>query len=155
MLKGFRDFVLRGNVIDLAVAVVIGAAFGTVVTALVDNIINPLIAAIAGAPEISKVGNFTINGANFSVGNVLQAILNFLVIAAAVYFLIVVPMNRLMALRKQGEEPESDAPSEEVLLLTQIRDLLGGADTPIAGPAGTGAGPAATNPAPPPRGSLG
>ena len=65
MLKGFRDFVLRGNVIDLAVAVVIGAAFGTIITALVNNIINPLIAAIVGKPDITQVGNFTINAANF------------------------------------------------------------------------------------------
>ena len=95
MLKGFRDFVLRGNVIDLAVAVVIGAAFGTIVTALVDNIINPLIAAIVGKPDITQVGNFAINGANFSIGAVLQAILNFLFVAAAVYFVLVAPMNKL------------------------------------------------------------
>ena len=78
MLKGFRDFILRGNVIDLAVAVVIGAAFATIVTALVENIINPLIAAVVGKPNITEVGTFTINGANFSIGAVLQAVLNFL-----------------------------------------------------------------------------
>jgi large conductance mechanosensitive channel len=154
VLKGFRDFVLRGNVIDLAVAVVIGAAFGTIVTALVDNIINPLISAIVGKPDITQVGNFTINNANFSIGTVLQAILNFLLIALAVYFVIITPMNRLMALRKQGEEPESDAPSEEILLLTQIRDLLGGADTTVVGPPGTGMGSTATNPATPPGRSV-
>ena len=133
MLKGFRDFILRGNVIDLAVAVVIGAAFASIVTALVENIINPLIAAVLGAPNISEVGNFTINGATFSVGAVLQAILNFVFVAAAVYFVLVAPMNKLMTLRKQGEEAAPLAPSEEVLLLTQIRDLLGGADTTVVG----------------------
>ena len=84
MLKGFREFVLRGNVIDLAVAVVLGAAFGAVVTALVANIINPLIAAIFGKPDITAIGTFTINGAQFSIGAVLQAILNFVIVAAAI-----------------------------------------------------------------------
>jgi large conductance mechanosensitive channel len=134
VIKGFRDFILRGNVIDLAVAVVIGAAFGAVITALVGNIINPLIAAIFGQADITGVGSFTINGAHFSIGAVLQAILNFLFIAIAVYFVLVLPMNRLMQLRKAGEEEPSEAPSEEVLLLAQIRDLLGGADTTVVGP---------------------
>ena len=116
MLKGFREFVLRGNVIDLAVAVVLGAAFGAIVTALVENIINPLIAALVGKPDITQVGNFTINGANFSIGAVLQAILNFLFVAAAIYFVLVLPMNKLMALRKQGEEAAPEAPSEDILL---------------------------------------
>jgi large conductance mechanosensitive channel len=151
VLKGFRDFVLRGNVIDLAVAVVIGAAFGTIITALVNNIINPLIAAIVGKPDITQVGNFTINGANFSIGAVLQAILNFIFVAAAVYFVLVAPMNKLAAMRKQGEEAAPEAPSEEVLLLSQIRDLLGGADTTVVGPPGGGAGPGDTPPAAPIR----
>lgn len=146
MLKGFKDFVLRGNVIDLAVAVVLGAAFGAIVTALVGNIINPLIAAIVGKPDITQVGNFTINGANFSVGAVLQAILNFLFVAAAIYFVLVLPMNRLMAMRKQGEEPPPEAPSEDILLLTQIRDLLGGADTTVVGPPSGAPGPDDTPP---------
>lgn len=146
MLKGFREFVLRGNVIDLAVAVVLGAAFGAIVTALVDNIINPLIAAVAGAPNIAQVGEFTINGANFSVGAVLQAILNFLFVAAAIYFVLVLPMNKLMAMRKQGEEAPPEAPSEDILLLTQIRDLLGGADTTVVGPPAGAPGPEGTPP---------
>ena len=146
MLKGFRDFVLRGNVIDLAVAVVIGAAFGTIITALVENIINPLIAAIVGKPNITQVGNFVINGANFSIGAVLQAILNFLFVAAAVYFVLVAPMNKLAAMRKQGEEAEPESPSEEVLILMQIRDLLGGADTTVVGPPSGGAGPETPRP---------
>ena len=143
MIKGFRDFILRGNVIDLAVAVVLGAAFGAIITALVGNIINPLIAAIFGQPDITSVGSFTINGAHFSIGAVLQAILNFLFIAIAVYFVLVLPMNRLMQLRKAGEEEPSEAPSEEVLLLTQIRDLLGGADTTVVGPPTGGPTPGA------------
>jgi large conductance mechanosensitive channel len=148
VLKGFREFVLRGNVMDLAVAVVLGAAFTGVITALVDNIIMPLIAAIFGAPDITRVGRFTINGANFSIGAVLQAILNFVIIAAAVYFVLVLPVNKLMEMRKQGEEPAPEAPSEEVLLLTQIRDLLGGADTTVIGPPTGDVGPA--SPAAPP-----
>jgi len=151
VLKGFRDFVLRGNVIDLAVAVVIGAAFATIVTALVDNIVNPLIAAIVGEPNITQVGTFAINGANFSIGAVLQAILNFLFVAAAVYFVLVAPMNKVASMRKQGEEAAPEAPSEEVLLLSQIRDLLGGADTTVVGPPGGGAGPDDIPPAAPAR----
>ena len=140
MLKGFKDFLMRGNVVDLAVAVVIGTAFAAIVKALVDGILNPLIAAIAGAPDISGVGNFTLNKAEFSVGGVLQAILNFVFVAAAVYFVIVLPMNKLAERRKQGVEAEPEAPSEEVLLLTQIRDLLGGASTTVVGPPGDDAG---------------
>lgn len=124
MLKGFKDFVMRGNVVDLAVAVVLGAAFAAIVKSIVDGIITPLIAAIFGKPALSSVGNFTLNGANFSIGVVLQATFNFLVVAAAVYFVIVVPVNRLMAALKRGEEPEPDAPSPEVVLLTEIRDSL-------------------------------
>jgi large conductance mechanosensitive channel len=124
MVKGFKDFLMRGNVVDLAVAVVIGAAFGAVVTAFVGGIINPLIAAIFGQPDISRVGNFVLNEAQFSVGSVLQAIVNFLLVAAAVYFAVVVPMNHLQERRKAGIEPEPKAPSEEVILLTEIRDSL-------------------------------
>ncbi len=124
MLKGFKDFVLRGNVVDLAVAVVIGAAFSTVITALVDGLINPLIAAVFGSPDLTGVGVFEINGAIFSIGLVLDAIVKFLIIAAAIYFVIVMPMNKLAERRKKGIEPELEAPSEDVLLLTEIRDLL-------------------------------
>ena len=106
MLKGFKDFILRGNVVDLAVAVVIGAAFSTVVTALVDGLINPLIAAIFGAPDLTGVGVFELNGAIFSVGLVLDAVFKFLIIAAAIYFIIVMPMNKLAERRKAGTEPE-------------------------------------------------
>lgn len=92
MLKGFRQFIMRGNVIDLAVAVVIGAAFGAVVTAFVTNILTPLIAAIVGKPDFSAF-SFTVNGAVISYGVFLNALISFLLIAAAVYFFMVAPMN--------------------------------------------------------------
>ena len=124
MLKGFRDFIMRGNVVELAVAVVIGAAFSQVVNAVVKGLIEPLIAAIFGKPDLTKVAAFTLNNANFSIGLILNAIVNFLIIAAVIYFLIIVPMNRLAELRKRGDEPEPTAPAEDVLLLQEIRDLL-------------------------------
>ena len=108
MLKGFKEFIMRGNVVDLAVAVVIGAAFGKIVTALVDGLINPLIAAIFGKTDISGVWSFTINNAEFSIGLILQAVLNFLFVAAAIYFLIVMPLNKLAERRARGEEPEPE-----------------------------------------------
>lgn len=124
MLSGFKDFIMRGNVVDLAVAVVIGAAFSTVVTALVEGLINPLIAALFGSPDLTGVGVFLLNGAEFSVGLVLDAILKFLMVAAAIYFLIVLPMNKLAERRKAGVEPEPEKPAEDILLLQEIRDLL-------------------------------
>lgn len=124
MLKGFKDFIMRGNVVDLAVAVVIGAALGAVVTSIVENLITPLLAAIGGVPDTSALWVVEVNGAFFNVGTVVGAILNFLFIAAAVYFVIVLPMNKLAERRKKGVEPEPAAPAEDVLLLQEIRDLL-------------------------------
>lgn len=124
MIAGFKKFILRGNVVDLAVAVVIGAAFGAVVTSIVDGLINPLIAAIFGQPNLVNVWTFEINGAIFSIGLILNAVVNFLLVAAAVYFVIVLPLNTLAERRKKGIEPEPAAPAEDVLLLTEIRDLL-------------------------------
>src|SRR5579871_4146002 len=92
MLKGFHQFILRGNVIDLAVAVVIGAAFGAVVTAFVTNILTPFIAAIVGKPDFSALA-FTVNGTVIPYGTFLNALISFLLIAAAVYFFMVAPMN--------------------------------------------------------------
>ncbi|GAA1581480.1 large-conductance mechanosensitive channel protein MscL [Kribbella hippodromi] len=129
MLKGFKEFVMRGNVIDLAVAVVIGAAFGAIVTALVENLINPLIAAIFGKADISGVGHFKLNGAEFHLGLILQAALNFLFVAAAVYFFIVMPLNKLAERRKRGQEPEPAPLTADQELLTEIRDLLRAANT--------------------------
>ena len=102
MLKGFRQFILRGNVIDLAVAVVIGAAFGVVVTALVKDLITPLIAAIVGKPDFSSI-SFEINGSKFPAGDFLNALVSFLLIGAAVYFFVVVPVNSLTARMRRGE----------------------------------------------------
>ena len=104
MIKGFRDFILRGNVVDLAVAVVIGAAFGAVVTAFVADIITPLIAAIFGKPDFSSL-TFTINSSTFKYGAFINAIISFLLIAAAVYFVVVVPMNKLAERRAKGQGP--------------------------------------------------
>lgn len=131
MLGGFKDFIMRGNVVDLAVAVVIGAAFGAVVTSLVDGVLNPLIAALFGQVDLSGVLAFTLRegvgdepATVLSLGVVLDALLRFLLVAAAIYFFVVVPLNRLAARRKQGAEPEPAAPAEDVLLLQEIRDLL-------------------------------
>jgi large conductance mechanosensitive channel len=124
VITGFKNFILRGNVVDLAVAFVVGAAFATVVTALVDGLINPLVAAVFGAPDLSEVLRFELNGAVFALGSVLGAVIHFLMVAAAVYFLIVMPMNLLAVRRKAGDEPEPAAPAEDILLLQEIRDLL-------------------------------
>jgi large conductance mechanosensitive channel len=124
MLKGFKDFLMRGNVVDLAVAVVIGAAFGLVVQGLLKGLVNPLIAAVAGKPNLDEVGTFTVNHAEFSIGLLLTPLVNFVLIGAAIYFLVVTPLNKLAERRARGIEPESAAPSEEVALLTEIRDSL-------------------------------
>lgn len=124
MLAGFKAFILRGNVIDLAVALVIGLALTAVINAIVENLINPLIAAVGGVPDVSGLWVFEINNAVFSIGAIVGAILNFLVIAAAVYLVIVLPMNRLAERRQAGVEPEPEGPAEDVALLREIRDLL-------------------------------
>jgi large conductance mechanosensitive channel len=122
MLSGFRDFVLRGNVVDLAVAVVIGAAFTSVVSAFVEGLLTPLIAAIIGEPDFSSL-TFTLNGSVFRYGDFLNAVISFLMVATVIYFLVVVPMNQLLARRRRGEEPPPE-PTEDILLLRQIRDAL-------------------------------
>ena len=124
MLKGFKEFVMRGNVIDLAVAVVIGAAFSKIVGALVDGLINPLVAAIFGQRDISHVLTFKVNGAEFSIGAILQAAMNFLFVAAAVYFIFVMPLNKLAERRARGQEPVPDPLTLDQELLTEIRDSL-------------------------------
>ena len=121
MLTEFKKFLLRGNVIDLAVAVVIGAAFGAVVTALVADIITPLIAAIGGKPDFSSL-TFTINGSTFRYGHFINAIISFVIIAAAIFFLVIRPINAIQARRRTGEEEESL--SDEAALLVEIRDEL-------------------------------
>jgi large conductance mechanosensitive channel len=107
-MKGFRQFILRGNVVDLAVGVVMGAAFGTVVTALVKDFLTPLIAAVAGKPDFSALG-FSINGTKFPIGDFINALISFLLIAAAVYFFVVLPVNTLIARVKRGEAPPDPA----------------------------------------------
>jgi len=102
MLKGFRQFMLRGNVVDLAVAVVIGGAFGAVVTALVKDLLTPLIAAIGGQPDFSALA-FTVNGSKFLIGDFINAIVSFLFIGAAIYFFVVAPLNALTARMNRGE----------------------------------------------------
>ena len=104
MLKGFRDFMFRGNVVDLAVAVVIGGAFGAVVTALVKDLITPLIAAIVGKPDFSAIA-FEINASKFLIGDFINALVSFLLVGAAIYFFVIVPMNAVMARMKRGEVP--------------------------------------------------
>jgi large conductance mechanosensitive channel len=108
VLKDFRQFILRGNLVDLAVAVVIGAAFGTVVSALVADLITPLIAAIGGKPSFNDL-SFTINGSRFLYGNFLNTLLSFLIIAAVVFFLVIKPVNALLA--RARTEPPVDPPS--------------------------------------------
>ena len=101
-MKGFKQFLLRGNVLDLAVAVVIGGAFGAVVTALVKDLITPLIAALVGKPDFSAI-IFEVNGSKFLIGDFINALVAFLLVATAVYFLVVLPMNSLMARINRGE----------------------------------------------------
>jgi hypothetical protein len=130
MLKGFKDFILQGNVIELSVAVVIGTAFTAIVTAFTDNLINPLIASFGGA-EVSGLGFYLRPGneATFmDFGAIITAALNFLIVASVVYFILIVPMNKLneaLAARKNIQEEEEPA-SVEVELLSEIRDLLKG-----------------------------
>ena len=115
MLKGFRDFILRGNVVDLAVAVVIGAAFSGIVNSLVKDIITPLIAAIAKKPDFSYLV-LDVNGGKITYGNFLNAAISFLLIAAAVYFLVVLPLNKLLAkLEPAKAEPPANRPCPECL----------------------------------------
>ena len=104
MFKGFKQFILRGNVLDLAVAVVMGAAFGAVVTALVKDLLTPLIAAVAKAPDFSAV-SFQINGSKFLIGDFINSLISFLLIAVAVYFFVIMPVNALMARLNRGEAP--------------------------------------------------
>ncbi|RAN77535.1 mechanosensitive ion channel protein MscL [Bacillus sp. SRB_336] len=126
MLKGFRDFIMKGNVVDLAVAVVIGAAFGAVVNSLVANILMPLIAALVGSPNFNSFGLVTLNGNDIKFGVFITVLVNFILIAAAIYFVVVVPMNHIIARRnaKLGIVNEEPAVDPQIELLTEIRDSL-------------------------------
>ena len=130
MLKGFKEFIMRGNVVDLAVAVVIGAAFGAVVTAFVADIITPIIAAIGGQPDFSHAQASRSTAASSSTAHFINAVISFLIIAAAIYFFVVLPLNKLAerrAARLAAGQPADRGPeakSEDVVMLEQIRDLL-------------------------------
>ncbi len=121
MIKGFRDFVLRGNVVDLAVGVMIGAAFSAVVSSLVKDIMTPFIAAIIKQPDFSTL-SFTVNGSKFLYGDFLNALISFVIVAATIYFFVVMPVNKLMTRFKGSPESPKKAPQER--LLEEIRDLL-------------------------------
>lgn len=105
MLKEFKQFLLRGNVVDLAVGVVVGAAFGTIVNALVTDLLTPLIAAIAKVPDFSGL-SFTLNGSQFMYGHFINAIISFILVASAVFFFVVKPMNMLIT--RSRKEPPAD-----------------------------------------------
>lgn len=127
MIKGFKDFVLRGNVVELAVAVVIGAAFTTLVSSFIKGIIEPLLAAVGGGNPSEGLG-FRLRGDEnatlIDLGLIIGAVINFTILAAVIYFFIIVPMNLLLERRRRGEEPAPAAPAEDIMLLTEIRDLL-------------------------------
>ncbi|MFI5934770.1 large conductance mechanosensitive channel protein MscL [Actinoplanes sp. NPDC051494] len=123
MLKGFKDFIMRGNVVDLAVGVVIGAAFTSVVTAFTNAFLKPLIQLLGGDTGVNA-GAWTVGDVRFEWAVFINAVITFLLTAAVLYFLVVFPLNRLAERRKRGEEPPPEAPSEEVKLLTEIRDAL-------------------------------
>lgn len=133
MLSGFKDFISKGNVIDLAVGVIIGGAFSTVVNALVESVLMPLISMLIGSPNFDS---FLVFG-QVKVGVFLTAVVNFLIIAAALYFCIVMPINKMneARARKLGLEDEEPAVDPEIALLTEIRDSL------VAGKNATGATP--------------
>lgn len=118
-MSGFKQFVLRGNVVDLAVAVVIGAAFGAVVNALVKDLITPIIAAFGGLPDFSGWA-FTVNGSKFLIGDFINAVISFLVLATVIYFLVVLPIERLMARFKPSAAPAPDTTRECPQCLSNI-----------------------------------
>ncbi len=122
MIKGFKNFLLRGNVVDLAVAVIIGAAFGTIVTQFTKSFIEPLIKLLGGGGELG--GTFTINKVAFDWAAFVNSVVNFVIVAAVVYFFVVVPVSKLMARMNKDEEETIAVPGDDVVLLTEIRDLM-------------------------------
>ncbi len=129
MLKGFKEFILRGNVIDLAVAVVIGAAFTGIVNAIVDQVLNPLIGALFNSASLSKALPVQVGKATLEFGAVIGAVIQFLLVSAVIYFALVMPINylRRVSFRKQEQaeqSPAEPAPPTELELLADIRDLL-------------------------------
>lgn len=124
MIKGFKDFISQGNALELAVAVIIGAAFKPIVDAIT-KVIMDIIGQVIGQPSFDSVLQFSLNGKDMiQPGTIITAAVNFILIAFAVYFAIVVPMNKLKEMRKKEEAAADEAPSDETKLLTEIRDLL-------------------------------
>ena len=154
MLKGFKDFILRGNVIDLAVAVVIGAAFTAVVNSIVTNIFNPLISAAFKSDSLNNAGIVEINGSQLMFGAVLGSVIQFLIVAVVVYFVFVVPINHLkkaaFALKKTPaesiEDTREELPPTETELLIEIRDLLARQNAAASLEAASAPGASATPP---------
>ncbi|EFK95798.1 Large-conductance mechanosensitive channel [sediment metagenome] len=121
MLKGFKDFILKGNVVDMAVGVVIGVAFGNVVNALVKGLVTPLIGAFGGTPDFSSI-SFTINNSKFMVGDFINSLISFLTVSAVIYFAIVMPMSKLMEKMKSGKsEDPTEKSCPECLSLIPIK----------------------------------
>jgi large conductance mechanosensitive channel len=126
MIKGFKDFLLRGNVVDLAVAFVIGAAFAAVIMTFTEKIIQPIINSIGGRESLG-LGFFIRDNDQktfVDIGALVAALINFVIVAAAIYFIVVVPVTRLMERRSRGQEPPVEAPTEDIVLLREIRDSL-------------------------------
>jgi large conductance mechanosensitive channel len=128
MLKGFKDFIMRGNLVELAVAFVIATAFAAVVTAFVAFIMSIISTVAGGPPNLDDM-----HPGGILIGPVLTALVSFLIIAAVVYFLVVVPYNRLQERRARGQEEAPTPPAEDVALLTEIRDLLANGSRPTSG----------------------
>ncbi|MEG9227027.1 large conductance mechanosensitive channel protein MscL [Aeromicrobium sp. Sec7.5] len=122
MIQGFKDFLLRGNIVDLAVAVVIGTAFTALVAAFTSSFINPLIGVVGGGGVDGAT--LAINDQVFDYGGFINAIITFVLTAAVVYFAIVVPMKKLNEMRSRGQEPEPEGVAEDIALLREIRDAL-------------------------------
>jgi large conductance mechanosensitive channel len=134
IFQGFKDFIMRGNVVDLAVGIVIGAAFTTVVTSFTNGFIKPLIQLASGGQGL-QAGTFRVRGVTFDYAAFINSIITFLITAAVLYFLVVYPLNALAERRRRGEEPPPKSPSEDIVLLTEIRDALvrGQTDTATQG----------------------
>lgn len=129
MLKGFKEFLLRGNIVELAVAVVIGTAFVALVGRVTESVINPVLAAVGGGGDVPGLAVQLVAGNPATIvnfGAVIGAVIQFVITAAVVYFVFVVPMNRLSEMRKRGEVSAEEAPAPDIELLTEIRDLLAG-----------------------------
>jgi large conductance mechanosensitive channel len=127
MLKGFKEFIMRGNVVDLAIAIVIGTAFIALIKAFVADILTPIIAAIFGQPNFGDL-TFTIHSSHFLYGDLINEAVTFVSVAVAVYFFVVVPLNKIAERRAKGQVPADEPLPPDIALLTEIRDLLASRD---------------------------